>query len=371
MVISPVGAAFTNPPTFDLTTSNNVAGATDAVYTFHFENPDSAEIAVSFWVVVPAGYFVNPSYMTTTPGIIVMAGYYDIVGDYSAPYLGTVEIKTTTTSGIFEIFRNGVSEGSLVLILPTPTTPGSFGGILPSLNDGFWGEVSTAAGFLINPSTPGLYTWGPNTATPSSGPTVPMNPRGGKTNQVTIIGTYVSLDVPYVDVPVGSTFTIPVSIRNLPRSMNKFDLSVTWDPNLVELTGIVENGEQESRPWDTYYTNPPWSGSVTCYGEGQPWSQDAVWFTLTFRCKNVGTSIISAESGVVYHDTIYLVDPSQELTSNPFAIYCNQRQPTPLSNPVGGVILPTSKLEIVAPFAALAGLIVAVSAVVVVKRRRD
>lgn len=39
--------------------------------------------------------------------------------------------------------------------------------------------------------------------------------------------------------------------------------------------------------------------------------------------------------------------------------------------PVGGVVLPTSKLEIVAPFAALAGLIVAVSTAVVVKKRRD
>jgi hypothetical protein len=41
-----------------------------------------------------------------------------------------------------------------------------------------------------------------------------------------------------------------------------------------------------------------------------------------------------------------------------------------LPNPVGGVVLPTSKLEIVAPFAALAGLIAVVSAVVVVKKRR-
>jgi Tol biopolymer transport system component len=41
------------------------------------------------------------------------------------------------------------------------------------------------------------------------------------------------------------------------------------------------------------------------------------------------------------------------------------------ANPVGGLVMPTSKLEIAAPLAALAGLIVAVSAVVVVKRRRD
>ena len=38
---------------------------------------------------------------------------------------------------------------------------------------------------------------------------------------------------------------------------------------------------------------------------------------------------------------------------------------------VGGVVAPASKLEIVAPFAALAGLIVTVSAVVVAKKRRD
>jgi hypothetical protein len=38
---------------------------------------------------------------------------------------------------------------------------------------------------------------------------------------------------------------------------------------------------------------------------------------------------------------------------------------------VGGLVMPTNKLEIIAPFAALVGLIVAVSAVVVVKTRRD
>jgi len=39
--------------------------------------------------------------------------------------------------------------------------------------------------------------------------------------------------------------------------------------------------------------------------------------------------------------------------------------------PVGGVVMPTNTLAIAAPYLALAGLIVAVSAVVVVKRRRD
>ena len=38
---------------------------------------------------------------------------------------------------------------------------------------------------------------------------------------------------------------------------------------------------------------------------------------------------------------------------------------------VGGLVMPTNKLEILTPCLTLAGLIVAVSAVVAVKRRRD
>ena len=39
--------------------------------------------------------------------------------------------------------------------------------------------------------------------------------------------------------------------------------------------------------------------------------------------------------------------------------------------PVGGIVMPTNKLEILSPYLALAGLGAAVSAVVVVKKRRD
>jgi hypothetical protein len=42
-----------------------------------------------------------------------------------------------------------------------------------------------------------------------------------------------------------------------------------------------------------------------------------------------------------------------------------------VSAPVGGVATPTNKLEILAPYLALAGLIAAVSAVYVIKRRKD
>ena len=45
--------------------------------------------------------------------------------------------------------------------------------------------------------------------------------------------------------------------------------------------------------------------------------------------------------------------------------------PSPKLRPVSGVVMPTSKLELLAPFLAMAGLIVTVSAVVAVKKRRD
>ena len=44
---------------------------------------------------------------------------------------------------------------------------------------------------------------------------------------------------------------------------------------------------------------------------------------------------------------------------------------TPQSRLVGGVVVSTNKLELLTPYLALAGLVAVVSAVVVVKRRRD
>jgi DNA-binding beta-propeller fold protein YncE len=43
----------------------------------------------------------------------------------------------------------------------------------------------------------------------------------------------------------------------------------------------------------------------------------------------------------------------------------------PLARPVGGVVEPVNKLALATPFLALAGLVAVVSAVIVVKRRRD
>jgi hypothetical protein len=60
-----------------------------------------------------------------------------------------------------------------------------------------------------------------------------------------------------------------------------------------------------------------------------------------------------------------------ESVSTHFTVGGNGCPNLPVCRPVGGVVMPTNTLAITAPYLALAGLIVAVSAVVLVKRKRD
>lgn len=199
--VFPCRAAFTVLPTMDLGTSSNCSGATDAVYTFHAQNPDLAETVIAFSVPVPAGYSINPTYLTTTPDIIVLTAVYGFVGQ---PISGYLRLNTTGTSGLFIVYARRINPptvppyvpiGTATVIPPTLTIPGSWSVVLGAPNNGEYIDLSFVAGFFTNPSTPGVYTWGPSTATPSSGSPVTMNPRPGFTNQVGItvcpVGGYV------------------------------------------------------------------------------------------------------------------------------------------------------------------------------------
>jgi hypothetical protein len=91
------------------------------------------------------------------------------------------------------------------------------------------------------------------------------------------------------------------------------------------------------------------------------WSPDGTKIAYT---RESGGSII-----VINADGSNPIDITQSQPHSDTDIFPNW-QPL-FANPVGGVVLPTSKLEIIAPLAALAGLIAAVSAVAAVKKRRD
>ncbi|WP_455369739.1 hypothetical protein [[Eubacterium] cellulosolvens] len=197
VLILPYSSAFTVNPTMDLTTSSNMVGATDAIYSFHAENPNTIypqESIVAFTVLIPAGYSVNPAYLTTTPDIVVMTGVYGVIGQ---PISGYLRLNTTGVSGLFLINAKRISPptvppyvpiGTAQIVAPTMNTPGSWIVTLAAPNTGEYIDLSFVAGFFINPSIPGIYVWAPSIAQAGDASTASMEPRLGFTNEIRIIG---------------------------------------------------------------------------------------------------------------------------------------------------------------------------------------
>ncbi|MCW4043191.1 MAG: hypothetical protein NWE90_05660, partial [Candidatus Bathyarchaeota archaeon] len=119
----------------------------------------------------------------------------------------------------------------------------------------------------------------------------------------------------------------------------------------------------------TYQAVAPESGEIILSAEpeeGNPTiSGDEKWITITFHCLAEGTSIIKLYSA----DTIWILDNGEPTGYSPeiFRTTVNQIEPAP----VGGVHIPINKIEVLTPYLALAGLIISVSTVYVIKRRKD
>jgi hypothetical protein len=97
----------------------------------------------------------------------------------------------------------------------------------------------------------------------------------------------------------------------------------------------------------------------TLVAYGDPYNEDALWAVITFHCLGEGTSVIEAD-GFAWPVT----GLKSELAPSESTV--NQVPP----NPVGGVLVPVNKLEILAPYVALAGLIATVTIVIVKIRSR-
>jgi hypothetical protein len=168
--------------TLDLTASSPCVCSTSGIYTFHIENPSETPFPTGITVTIPAGYTVNPAYMTSTAGIVVATG----VGGTISPHTSNVAIviKTTTTSGVFELFSDGTSLGTGTLTPPTQTTAGQWVQMFPTVAGNSWGEVSLISGFLTNPCTAGTYSWAPTIIINERA--APINPRTGYSYVVTI-----------------------------------------------------------------------------------------------------------------------------------------------------------------------------------------
>ena len=180
-----VEANFSNPPTFDLTTSSNTAGATTAVYSIFLQNPDPAEDANNVSIAIPAGYSVGPQFITSTVGIPVGS-----VSGACPMGSGGGSVVTTSTPGQFAMVVMGMTIGQIIITQPTATTQGKMGFLFRGRygfdDHGCHGNFMMLAGFFINPSTSGTYSWAPSSAIPTTGSPVVMAPRPGYSQNVTI-----------------------------------------------------------------------------------------------------------------------------------------------------------------------------------------
>jgi len=172
---------------------------------------------------------------------------------------------------------------------------------------------------------------------------------------------------PSITVSVCSRFTIEIWITDILEGfwMVSFNIYVDWDPTMMECVGY-ENYATE-RGWAALEEMSNIEGKYTLFASkvAEPfWNTNARWASITFHCKGTGTSKITVSSPML--GTIWLWDGEVQLPTypEPFEIACNQVRP------VGGVLMPVNKLEILAPYLALIGLVGAVTVAVAVTRRR-
>jgi hypothetical protein len=196
-------------PTFDLVTSSNMAGATDATYTLHVENPVQSPGMIGFSIAIPAGYSIGQIFITNTAGIVAMSA------KGSCPQgSGTASIVTTTTALTYSLSVPGVAGGSVKVGEPTATSPGAIQIALTGFavgNSGCSFDLTAVSGFFLNPPTPGTYAWAPSSANPTSGSPVTMAPRQGFSQNVTIVGSATTMTTTSTtEVPeFSSVFILP------------------------------------------------------------------------------------------------------------------------------------------------------------------
>lgn len=98
----------------------------------------------------------------------------------------------------------------------------------------------------------------------------------------------------------------------------------------------------------------------TLLASGDPYGEDAPWVLITFHCLGEGSSTIEVSGWV--SDTLRDQDKT---FPDSVEIPVNQVPPAP----VGGVLMPVNKLNVITPYLALAGLVAVVSTVIVARKR--
>jgi len=179
-------------------------------------------------------------------------------------------------------------------------------------------------------------------------------------------GVTISVEPRIIDVIVSRTFTVDIWIREHSEPMNAFSFTITWDPTLIEYVSHSNHVAANGWIYLDIDSVDATGGSYTLSARGADFDEDASWATITFHCLGAGSSPIN-----IIDTAIGAGDPAGEVFQMILHLSLkgavNQNEPAP----VGGISTPINKLEILTPYIALAGLIAVVSAVYVIKRRKD
>jgi hypothetical protein len=163
-----------------------------------------------------------------------------------------------------------------------------------------------------------------------------------------------------VEAFVGQTFTVDVWIRDLSEDMINFGFIISWDPTMMEYVShanhVSANGWSMAGPGEVIDLD---NSEYWLIAEGPAFGEDASWTTITFRCLGEGSSPINIVDWQIENELEQLFEVEilkAAVNQNPDAT-------------VGGVVSQINKLTILTPYMALAGLIIAVSAIVIKKRK--
>jgi hypothetical protein len=165
----------------------------------------------------------------------------------------------------------------------------------------------------------------------------------------------ITVEPPTTNVTVSTEFTVDIWIRDLHIDMRAFSFVVNWDPALMEYVSH-----------ETYVVTNGWNldGEVvgaSTYGidaSGPVLGEDARWITITFHCLGEGSSFVDVGPSSISSTT-------GDIPHSRGGATLNQIEPAP----VGGIAYQINKIELLAPYLMLTGLIVAVSAVIINKRK--
>jgi len=189
-----------------------------------------------------------------------------------------------------------------------------------------------------------------------------------------------------------SEFSTDIAVQNLRVPLEGFIIIVTWDPELMSFESVkvhvedlgwqymdpISVGEEELINDLGTYIIIAWD--VT---EENPVINGAKLFTLTFHCEGEGFSSINLPASWQPEPDTFewirqLLTNAEEVEPSepPYVIgepiiHAVVEGTVSQHGPVGGIITPINKLKILTPYLALAGLIAVVSAVYVIKKRKD